>query len=83
MEEILNVFFHYNQEETLIYIFEYCQPIKQKLNNITNMKLAYIYGTLSEQIEAISVFEKITDMRKLVQNNIIRGGSAARTLALL
>ena len=66
----LKCIFLCDQEETQIHIFESCQPIKQKLNILTTMKLSYIYGTLSEQLEAISVFEKINDIRKLMQNNL-------------
>ena len=66
----LKCIFLCDQEETQIHIFESCQPIKQKLNILTTMKLSYIYGTLSEQLEAISVFEKINDMRKLMQNSM-------------
>ena len=52
-----------DQEETQLHIFEHCQPIKLKLDIISTMKLAYIYGTLSEQHAAILVFEKINDIR--------------------
>ena len=51
--------------------------------SLTTMKLAYICGTLNEQLDAISVFKKINDMRKLVQNNILPGGSVAWILPLL
>ena len=61
----LKCIFLCDQEETQTHIFEHCQAIKLKLNILTTMKLSYIYGTLSEQLEAISVFEKIDDIRNL------------------
>jgi hypothetical protein len=66
----LKCIFLCDQEETQLHIFEHCQPIKLKLNIISTMKLSYIYGTLSEQLEAISVFEKIDDIMKLMQNSL-------------
>ena len=72
-----------DQEETQIHVFEQCQPIKQQLGTNTSMQLKHIYGTLTEQLEAIIVFEKIDDMRKVMLRNILPGESSARTPALM
>ena len=55
----LNCIFLCNQQETKINIFEECQPIRDRLDCNTNVKLKYIYGTLDDQIEAIIILEKI------------------------
>ena len=64
-------------------MFEQCQPIKQQLGTNTSMQLKHIYGTLTEQLEAVIVFEKIDDMRKVMLRNILPGESSARTPALM
>ena len=79
----LKCIFLCDQQETQIHIFEECQPIRERLDYNTNVKLKYIYGTLDEQLEAIIILEKIDDMRSHMRNNILPGGSVARTQALL
>ena len=68
-----------DQEETQIHVFEQCQPIKQQLGTNTSMQLKHIYGTLTEQLQAVIVIEKIYDMRKVMLRNILPGESSART----
>ena len=65
--------FHCNVEETQYHVFEHCQPIRLKSNIFSSMKLDAIYGTLSEQLEAIQIFEKIDDIRTLMRKDILPG----------
>ena len=74
----LKCIFLCNKPETQIHIFEECQPIRERLDCNTNVKLKYIYGTLDEQLEAILILEKIDDMRSHMRNTILPGGSVAR-----
>ena len=69
----LKCIFHCNAEETQYHVFEHCQPIRLKLNITSSTKLDAIYGTLSEQLEAIQIFEKIDDTRNLMKQNILPG----------
>ena len=48
-------------------------PIRLKLDITSSTKLDAIYGTLSEQLEAIQMFEKIDDTRNLMKQNILPG----------
>ena len=43
-----NCIFFYKQQETQIHIFEDCQPIRDRLDCNTSVKLKYIYGTLNK-----------------------------------
>ena len=65
--------FHCNVEETQYHVFEHCQPIRLKSNIFSSMKLDAIYGTLSEQLEAIIIFEKIDDTRTHMRKDILSG----------
>jgi hypothetical protein len=69
----LKCIFHCNAEETQYHIFEHCQPIRLKLNITSGAKLDAIYGTLSEQLEAIQIFEKIDDTMNIIKLNILPG----------
>ena len=71
-----------DQLETQSHIFENCTPIHNKLNIISTMKIDYIYGSVSQQKEAISVFIRIDNMRNLMESNILPGGTDARTLVM-
>ena len=71
-----------DQLETQSHIFENCTPIHNKLNIISTMKIDYIYGSVSQQKEAISVFIRIDNMRNLMKSNILPGGTDARTLVM-
>ena len=75
----LKCIFNCDNNETQLHIFENCQPIKNKLNFNTNVKLSSIYGTVSEQKKAISVLIKIDSIRKQMKQDILPGGLIART----
>ena len=67
----LKCIFLCDQDETQVHIFENCQPIKQKLDFISSMKLDCVFGTLDEQLEAVVIFEKINDMRTHMRKDIL------------
>ena len=67
----LKCIFLCDQDETQVHIFQNCQPIKQKLDFISSMKLDFIYGTLYEQLDAVVIFEKIDDMRRHMRKDIL------------
>ena len=69
----LKCIFHCNVEETQYHIFEHCQPIRLKINITSSTKLDDIYGTLSEQLETIQIFEKIDDTRNIMKLNVLPG----------
>ena len=75
----LKCFFLCDEEETQVHIFENCQPIRRKLKVHTDSKISSIYGTLSEQKEALSAFLLIDSIRKIMINEILPGRSVART----
>ena len=75
----LKCIFKCDENETQYHIFENCQPLRTKLNLNTNVKLEGIYGTVSQQKEAVSILLKIDNMRKLMKNYILPGRSVART----
>ena len=58
----LKCIFKCDQNETQSHIFENCQPLRTKLNLNTNVKLEYIYGTVSQQKKAVSIFLKIDNI---------------------
>ena len=60
-----------SQEETQDHIFETCPAIRQKLDFNSSMKLDSIYGDVTEQLEAIQVFEKIDDMRTIMRKELL------------
>ena len=71
-----------DQLETQSHIFENCTPLHNKLNIISTMKINNIYGSVSQQKEAISVFIRIDHFRNLTKSNILPGGTDARTLVM-
>ena len=71
--------FNCDENETQVHVFENCQPIKKKLNLKTSVKLDIIYGTVSEQKSALSIFLRIDMIRKQMKNEILPGRSDART----
>ena len=75
----LKCIFKCDQNETQSHIFEKCQPLRTKLNLNTNVKLEYIYGTVSQQKKTVSIFLKIDNIRKIMKNDILPGRSVART----
>ena len=54
-KDYLKCIFKCDQLETQLHIFKNCRPIQNQLKYIQTMKIKNIYGTLSEQQEAISV----------------------------
>ena len=69
----LKCVFQCGQLETQSHIFENCKPIQNQLNYIPTMKIENIYGTVSQQKEAISVFIRIDHMRNLMKSDILPG----------
>ena len=78
----LKCIFQCDQLETQLHIFKNCRPIQNQLKYIQTMKIENIYGTVSQQKEAISVFIKIDHMRNFMKSDILPGGSDARTLVM-
>ena len=64
-------------EETQTHIFENCGPIKAKLSDFVNLK--DIYGNLNDQIKLVKTLSKIDLIRKSMKQDILPGGSIART----
>ena len=67
----LKCIFQCNEFETQVHIFEDCQPIKNKLSFHSDKKIEAIYGTMSQQKEAISVFKQIDDVRKQMRKDML------------
>ena len=72
-----------NEEESQSHIFENCEPLRQSLKSQHKISINKIYGSVSDQKEAIVIFEQIDDQRKLMNINILPGGFVARTPAYL
>jgi hypothetical protein len=64
-------------EETQSHIFENCGPIKAKLSDSVNLK--DIYGNINDQIKLVKTLSKIDLIRKTMKQDILPGGSLART----
>ena len=58
------MYFYCIMKGTQYHVFEHWQPIRLKSNIFSSMKLDAIYGTLSEQLEAIIFFENIGLLKK-------------------
>ena len=78
----LNCIFQCDQLETQLHVFENCRPIQNQVDYIPTMKIENIYGTVSQQKEAILVFIEIDHMRILMKSDILPGGSDSRTLLM-
>ena len=72
-----------NEEESQSHIFENCEPLRQSLRSQHKISINKIYGSVSDQKEAIVIFEQIDDQRKLMNINILPGGFVATTLEQL
>ena len=59
----LNCIFQCIKPETQVHIFEDCQPIRNMLSFPSDKKIKAIFGTMSQQKEAIST---------LIQNDVVR-----------
>ena len=57
------------------------EPLRQSLKSQHKISINKIYGSVSDQKEAIVIFEQIDDQRKLMNINILPGGFVARTPA--
>ena len=66
-----------NAKETQDHILLNCGPIQIRVTY--PVKLSDIYGTLDEQIRLVQTLIEIDMVRKSMKNNILPGGSAART----
>jgi hypothetical protein len=67
----LKCVFQCDELETQLHIFENCRPIQNRLNFRSTMKIQNIYGTVSQQKEAILVLLKIDNMRNLMKSEIL------------
>ena len=71
--------FNCDSFETQSHIFEECKPIISNLQNSCTLKLDKIFGSLQEQCEIIEKLVEIDSVRKLMKDNLLPGGAAART----
>ena len=71
--------FSCNTLETQSHIFEECKPIICNLLNPVPIKLEQIFGSLQEQCDIIEKLVEIDTVRKLMKDNLLPGGAAART----
>ena len=71
--------FSCNTFETQSHIFEDCKPIICNLLNPVPIKLEKIFKSLQEQCEIIEKIVEIDTVRKLMKDNLLPGGAAART----
>ena len=67
----LKCIFKCNENETQSHIFENCQPIRKRLNIKSSLKIDNIYGSMTQQKEAIKIFLQIDNMRKHMKNDIL------------
>ena len=69
----LQCIFKCNESETQSHIFENCQPIRKRLNIKSSLKIDNIYGSMTQQKEAIKIFLQIDNIRKHMKNYILHG----------
>ena len=77
----LKCIFKCDVEETQLHIFQECEPIKSSLSIHSTPKLEDIYKSTTHQKNAVRIFTQIDLMRKHMKENILPGGSVARTPA--
>ena len=66
-------------EETQSHIFAHCRPILSRISYPMNVNLDDIYGSIDDQVRAIKSLIKIDHIRKTIKEDILPGGSTART----
>ena len=66
-------------EETQSHIFEHCRPILSRISYPMNVNLDDIYKSIDDQVRAIKSLIKIDHIRRAMKENILPGGSTART----
>ena len=71
--------FQCNSNETQDHIFEDCEPIKQRISYPFTVNLKLIYGSVEQQNNVIKLLIEIDNIRKLMKEDILPGGYAART----
>ena len=59
------------------HIFENSEAIKTQISDSVNLR--YIYGTLDEQLLVVKILIEIDKIRTSMKDNILPGGSVART----
>ena len=66
-------------EETQSHIFEHCRPIQSRISCPMNVNLDDIYGSIDDQVRTIKILIKIDHIRRSMKEDILPGGSTART----
>ena len=77
----LKCIFKCDEYETQEHIFEHCEPLKMHIKKKYYFKISSIYGSFTEQKNAIQICTEIDKIRKIMKYNILPGGSDARTHA--
>ena len=75
----MNCIFQCDQIETQDHVFQNCNPILRRLSLDRREQMTSIYGSPSEQKNAIQVFAQIHQMRKHMIDNLPPGEAIART----
>ena len=65
--------------ETQKHIFEECRPIINKIKLTTHCKIDQVFGSVTDQKEAIQVFIQIEEARKKLVKSFLPGEQVART----
>ena len=68
-------------DESQTHIFENCEALKSKVNYESKNSIQKIFGSFIDQKESIHIFEQIDDQWKKMCDQILPGGSVARTPA--
>ena len=63
--------FKCNEEETQFHIFQACEPVLSKLGTQNIPAYEHIYGNISEQKSAVSVFTQIDHIRKQMTKDLM------------